>query len=86
MKVDPPQVDYLVCGNKITKANKEGITGDDSLLLFVKVNVMHGYTELVLGYVNNHMQHDFGKPTKLSQLVFQEIPILNIQATVVPLC
>ena len=28
----------------------------------------------------------FGKPTKLSHLVFQEILILNIQATVVPLC
>ena len=26
------------------------------ILYFVKVNVMHGYTELVLGYVNNHMK------------------------------
>ena len=29
---------------------------------------------------------DFGKPTKLSHLVFQEITILNIEATVVLLC
>ena len=29
---------------------------------------------------------DFRKPTKLSHLVFREIPILNIQAIVVPLC
>ena len=28
----------------------------------------------------------FGKPTKLSHLVFQEIPILNIETTVVFLC
>ena len=33
-----------------------------------------------------HMWLDFGKPTKLSQVVFQEIPILNIEATVVLLC
>ena len=47
-KVDPPQVDCLVCGSRITEANEEeGITGDDAV--FVKVNVMHGYTELVLG-------------------------------------
>ena len=29
---------------------------------------------------------DFGKPTKLSHLVFREITILNIEATVVLLC
>ena len=48
IKVDPPQVNCLVCGSRITKANKEeGIVGDDAV--FVKVNVMLGYTELVLG-------------------------------------
>ena len=26
------------------------------ILYFVKMNVMDGYTELVLGYVNNHMK------------------------------
>ena len=31
------------------------------------------------------MLPDIGKPTKLSHLVFREIPILIIQATVVPL-
>ena len=34
----------------------------------------------------SYMWPDFRKPTKLSHLVFREIPILNIQATVVPLC
>ena len=29
---------------------------------------------------------DFGKPTKLSQLGFWEIPILNIEATMVLSC
>ena len=29
---------------------------------------------------------DFGKPTKLSHLVFRETTILNIEATVVLLC
>ena len=33
-----------------------------------------------------YMSSDFGKPTKLSHLVFQEILILNIQSTVIPLC
>ena len=32
------------------------------------------------------MWPDFGKPTKISHLVFQEIPILNIPATVVLWC
>ena len=31
------------------------------------------------------MWPDFGKPTNLSHLVFQEILILNIQAIVIPL-
>ena len=34
----------------------------------------------------SHLWPDFGKPAKLSYLVFWEILILNIQATVVPLC
>ena len=47
-KVDPPQVDCLLCESRITEANEEeGITGDNAV--FVKVNVMHGYTKLVLG-------------------------------------
>ena len=33
-----------------------------------------------------YMWPDFGKPTKLSHLVFWEISILNIQAAVAPLC
>ena len=36
--------------------------------------------------IETFMWPDFGKPTKLLHLVFREIPILNIQATVVPLC
>ena len=30
-KVDPPQVDCLVCGSRITKANKKGIIGVDAV-------------------------------------------------------
>ena len=33
-----------------------------------------------------YMRPDYGKLTKLSHLVFRGIPILNIEATVVPLC
>ena len=34
----------------------------------------------------DEMRPDYGKPIKLSHLIFREILILNIQATVVPLC
>ena len=37
-------------------------------------------------FTKTYVWPDFGKPTKLSHLVFREIPILDIQATVVPLC
>ena len=40
---------------------------------------MHAYTHAC-------MWPDFGKPTKLSQLVFWEIQILNIKATMFLLC
>ena len=36
--------------------------------------------------VRIHMHMCVGKPTELSHLVFQEIPITNIEATVVFLC
>ena len=41
---------------------------------------------VMLNKMKDEMWPDFGKPTKLSHLVFREIPILNIQATVFPLC
>ena len=49
---------------------------------------MLGLMLMALQTANNMLQMwpDFRKPTKLSHLVFREIPILNIQATVVPLC
>ena len=37
-------------------------------------------------HIQQYMWPDFGKPTELSHLVFQELPILNIPATAVPLC
>ena len=55
------------------------------MYLYIYLYYIYIYIYIYI-YLYLYMCSDLRKPTKLSHLVLREIPILNIQATVVLLC
>ena len=78
-------LDYYLKLKSAHNTRYDAISSIDIFYHKCTINLLTQNKAITIYFMSEYMCPDFGKLTKLSHLVFREISILNIEATVVPL-